>query len=92
LEEIFTMVDLNKIDWKRKLSSRKFWVAIAAWITSLLTAFNVGENVIAQVGVIVAGIGALAVYMLAEAKSDAANAGFITTTETVIETEDETKE
>jgi hypothetical protein len=64
-----------KIDWKRKLSSRKFWAAVAAWLTSILTAFNVTENVIAQVSIIIAGIGSLAVYMLAEAKADAGRAG-----------------
>lgn len=61
-----------KINWKQKLSSRKFWAALAAWVTSLLTAYGVTNNVIAQVGLIVAGIGALVVYMLAEAKTDIA--------------------
>jgi len=53
-----------------KLTSRKFWAAVAAWLTSLLTAFNVSENVTARVAVIAAGIGALAVYMFAEGLSD----------------------
>jgi len=61
---------MDKINWKEKLSSRKFWAALAAWITSLLTAFNVTDNIIAQVVVIVSGIGALAVYILAEARVD----------------------
>jgi hypothetical protein len=60
-----------KIDWKRKLSSRKFWTAVAAWATSLLTAFGATDNTIARSGIIIAGIGSLAVYMLAEAKADA---------------------
>ena len=59
------------ISWKSKFSSRKFWAAIAAWITSLLTAFNASENVIARTVIIVSGIGALVVYMLAEAHVDA---------------------
>lgn len=61
-----------KIDWKQKLSSRKFWAAAAAWVTSILTAFNVTDNVIAQVGIIIAGIGSLCVYMLAEGMTDKA--------------------
>ena len=63
-----------KTNWKSKLSSRKFWAAFAAWLTSMLTAFNVSENAIAQAGIIVAGIGALAVYMLAEGAVDKARA------------------
>jgi hypothetical protein len=62
-----------KIDWKRKLSSRKFWAAGAAWLTSLLTAFGATENMIAQAGIIVAGIGSLCVYMLAEGLADKAH-------------------
>ena len=61
---------MKTIDWKRKLSSRKFWTAVAAWMTSLLTAFNVMENHIAQTAIIVSGIGSLCVYMLAESMVD----------------------
>jgi hypothetical protein len=58
------------INWKQKLSSRKFWVALAAWMTSLLTAFNVGESTVAQASIIISGIGSLTAYILAEAKAD----------------------
>ena len=64
-----------KISIKQKLSSRKFWCAVGAWLTSLLTAFNVTEHVIARTAIIVSGIGALAVYMLAEAYVDGRRAG-----------------
>ena len=60
-----------KINWKQKLSSRKFWAGVAGWATSLLTAFNVTENNVARVSIIIAGIGSLAVYMLAEGIADA---------------------
>ena len=33
-----------KIDWKKKLSSRKFWMAIVGFITPLLVAFGVSES------------------------------------------------
>ncbi len=59
-----------KIDWKRKLSSRKFWAMLAALILSVLTAFGVPELKSEQVVVIVTGIGAIAVYMLAEGAVD----------------------
>jgi hypothetical protein len=72
---------LRSIDWKAKLSSRKFWAAVAGWVTSLLTAFNVTENVIAQAGIIIAGIGSLAVYMLAEGMTDKARVSADNTTE-----------
>jgi hypothetical protein len=62
------------IDWKAKLSSRKFWAAVAGWATSLLTAFGMAENTAAQVSLVIAGIGSLAVYMLAEGMTDKARA------------------
>jgi len=55
---------------KQKLSSRKFWTAAVAYATSILTAFNVNHMNIEQVVAIIAGIGALAVYMPAEASVD----------------------
>lgn len=58
------------INWKQKLSSRKFWAAAVAYITSILTAFNVSDNVVVQITAILTGVGALAVYMLAEAYVD----------------------
>lgn len=64
-----------KINWKEKLSSRKFWAAIAAWITSMLTAFGATDNAIARVSLIIAGVGTLTVYMLAEAVADKARTG-----------------
>jgi len=56
-----------------KITSRKLWVSLAAWITSLLTAFNVGESDIAKVCLIISGIGSLVVYVLSESKIDICN-------------------
>lgn len=58
--------------WKQKLSSRKLWAAVGAWATSLLTAFNVSESVTVRVALIISGIGALIVYILAETRVDEA--------------------
>lgn len=63
------------IDWKKKLSSRKFWAMVSALLLSILTAFGIPNLTAEQVVVIVSGIGGLVVYMLAESKVDAASAG-----------------
>lgn len=73
-----------KIDWKSKLSSRKFWTAVIAYVGSLLTAFNISENIIVQVTTVVTGIGALIVYILAEAYVDGKRISTETTTTTEI--------
>ena len=59
------------IDWKRKLTSRKLWMAIAAFVTPLLLAFGLAENEVTQItAIIMAGADVLA-YILAEGLVDA---------------------
>ena len=61
------------IDWKKKLTSRKFWMAVVAFITPLLRAFGVSENEVAQVvAIIMAGADVVA-YIIAEGLVDAAD-------------------
>lgn len=62
------------MDWKRKLTSRKFWAAVVAFVTPLMLAFGVVESEAAQVSaIIMAGADVLA-YILAEGMVDAASA------------------
>ena len=59
------------IDWKRKLTSRKLWMAVAAFVTPLLLAFGMTENAVTQItAIIMAGADVLA-YILAEGLVDA---------------------
>ena len=63
------------IDWKRKLPSRKLWMAIVAFVTPLLLAFGLAENEVTQIAaIIMAGADVLA-YILAEGLIDAKGAG-----------------
>jgi hypothetical protein len=61
-----------KINWKQKLSSRKFWAMLGGQIAAILTAIGAGENQVMRVVAVVASIGTIVVYMMAEAKTDAA--------------------
>ena len=59
------------INWKQKLTSRKFWMAVVAFITPLLLAFGVTEDTVTQVtAIIIAGADVLA-YIIAEGMVDA---------------------
>lgn len=65
------MIQIGKIDWKRKLASRKFWMALVNFITNIMIAFNVPDNQIAQVtAIILAGAGLIA-FIIAEGFIDA---------------------
>ena len=58
------------IDWKKKLTSRKFWTAIVGFVTPLLLAFGIGEDVVVQVsGIIMSGATAIA-YIIGEGLVD----------------------
>lgn len=65
---------MPKIDWARKLTSRKFWAAIADFVGMLLIALHVADTTATQVtALIMAGAGVIA-YILGEGLADAANA------------------
>ena len=62
------------IDWKRKLTSRKFWAALADFVGMLLIALHIAEETAVQVtALIMAGAGVVA-YILGEGLADAGNA------------------
>lgn len=60
---------------KRKLTSRKFWIAVTGFITAILVAFNVSENSIAQVSAIIMAFADIIVYVFSEAYVDGQHKG-----------------
>lgn len=62
-----------KVDWKRKLTSRKWWVSVAALLSGLILAFG-GESDIAQTvsGCIMAAA-AVVGYTIGEGLADSTN-------------------
>lgn len=66
---------MSKIDWKRKLSSRKFWALLAALATSVLAASGAGESVTLQVTGVIGAVGACVAYILAEGYADGSSGG-----------------
>lgn len=64
-----------KIDWKRKLTSRKFWAAVADFVGMMLIALHVAEDTATQVtALIMAGAGVVA-YIVGESVTDVAATG-----------------
>lgn len=62
-----------KIDWIRKFTSRKFWVALVGFITALLVAFKVDAGSIEQITSIIMSFASLIAYILAEGFVDASS-------------------
>lgn len=62
-----------KIDWVRKLTSRKLWVAIAGFVSGLIVVFGGTESTAATVsGCILQGAAVIG-YLFAEGLADASN-------------------
>lgn len=62
-----------KIDWKRKLTSRKLWVALAGFIAGLIVAFG-GDSEVAETvsGCILSGAAVIG-YVIGEGLADSSN-------------------
>lgn len=60
-----------KINWKQKLTSRKFWAAVVGFVTALLMGFKVSESDIAQVTAIIMSAATLIAYIIGEGMVDA---------------------
>lgn len=61
-----------KINWKQKLTSRKFWAAVIGFVTALLVAFGVGDLTIEQVVAVITACASLIAYIIGEGLVDAA--------------------
>lgn len=62
---------MDKIYWKRKLSSRKLWAAVAGIVTGLAMVFGLDENTITTVAGAVVSVASVVVYIRTEGKVDA---------------------
>lgn len=82
MEEKKTMA---KIDWKRKLTSRKFWAAVVGFVTPIMIAAGATDNSITQVTAIIMGGATLIAYIIGEGMTDAASVGMDVETEVSIE-------
>ena len=58
------------MNWRAKLSSRKFWAGIVGFITPILVLLNMPENDIVTVTSLVTSSGALIAYILSEGYVD----------------------
>lgn len=68
-------MEKTKIDWRSKLTSRKWWAAVAAFVVSVMVLFGADSGTAERIGAIIL-LGADVVgYTLAESIADAARAG-----------------
>ena len=66
---------MNKIDWTRKLTSRKFWLSIASFVAMLLVALGQTEATATQITSLIMAGATVIGYVIGEGLADARNAG-----------------
>lgn len=62
-------MEFMKIDWKRKLTSRKLWMAIAGFVAGVITATGDKETAVVVSGLIMQGAAVVA-YIIGEGLAD----------------------
>lgn len=60
-----------KIDWKKKLTSRKFWAAVIGFISPTMIAVGATDSEVTQVAAIIMAGATLIAYIIGEGLVDA---------------------
>lgn len=63
----------TKIDWVKKLTSRKFWVAVCSLVAGLVTAFGGTEDQSVKITALIMAGATVIAYIIGEGLVDAAN-------------------
>ena len=64
-----------KVNWKQKLTSRKFWSAVVGFVTAILVALKIDSLTIEQVVSVVSATSILIAYIIGEGMVDSARIG-----------------
>ena len=64
-----------KIDWKRKLTSRKLWLSIAGFVSGLIIIFGGKQDIADKVSGSIMSGAAIVGYVLGEGLADSGNGG-----------------
>lgn len=79
---------MKNINWMRKLTSRKFWTAVASFTSMMILATGGTENTATQVTALIMAGASIVAYIIGEGLTDSANTGI----EVGVEIEDTEKE
>lgn len=62
-----------KIDWKRKLTSRKLWLSVASFVSMMIVALGGAEHVATQVSALIMAGATVIGYVIGEGLADGTN-------------------
>lgn len=64
---------MNKINWKQKLTSRKFWVAVTGLAISIMTLLGTDKDTQTQITALIMAGASVVAYIVGEGLVDASN-------------------
>ena len=59
-----------KIDWKRKLTSRKFWISIAGFVAGMIVIFGGSQDLADKISGSIVSAAAVVAYAVGEGLAD----------------------
>ena len=65
---------MNKIDWVKKLTSRKLWTAVGSFVSLLVVALGYSENTAVQITSLIMAGATVVAYIIGEGLVDASAA------------------
>lgn len=77
------------VDWKSKLTSRKFWMALVGLVAGILMAFKVDAGTVETVSGVIMSAASVVAYIVGEGLADAANAGTVELSQVLYDDSDE---
>lgn len=64
---------MKNINWVRKLTSRKFWAAVASFVSMMIVATGGTESIAMQVTALIMAGASVIAYIIGEGLTDVAN-------------------
>ena len=64
---------MKEVNWKRKLTSRKLWTAVASFVSMMIVATGGAENTATQVTALMMAGASVVAYIIGEGLTDSAN-------------------
>lgn len=64
---------MNKINWVKKLTSRKLWTAVASFVSMMILATGGTDNTATQVTALIMAGASVIAYIIGEGLTDSSN-------------------
>ena len=83
------VTEMKNINWVRKLTSRKFWTAVASFVSMMIVACGGTDNQATQITALIMAGAAVVAYIIGEGLIDSANVGIEVEQEAEVEEDGE---